>query len=79
MSPSAVTAPIALNKIDMIVGILGIMKAGAAYVPYDLADHEDPTEMEYYLCGPPMMVQAIEDMLDNLGVEPEMIAYDKFS
>jgi Na+-transporting NADH:ubiquinone oxidoreductase subunit F len=44
-----------------------------------LADHEDPTEIEYYLCGPPMMVQAIEDMLDNLGVEPEMIAYDKFS
>jgi hypothetical protein len=25
------------------------------------------------------MVQAIEDMLDSLGVEPEMIAYDKFS
>jgi len=44
-----------------------------------LADHDDPTEIEYYLCGPPMMVQAIEDMLDNLGVEPEMIAYDKFS
>ncbi|BBO77325.1 Na(+)-translocating NADH-quinone reductase subunit F [Desulfosarcina widdelii] len=44
-----------------------------------LSDHEDPTEIEYYLCGPPMMVQAIEDMLDNLGVEPEMIAYDKFS
>ena len=44
-----------------------------------LADHEDPTEIEYYLCGPPMMVQAIEDMLDSLGVEPEMIAYDKFS
>lgn len=44
-----------------------------------LADHEDPTEIEYYLCGPPMMVQAIEDMLDDLGVEPEMIAYDKFS
>ena len=44
-----------------------------------LADHEDPTEIEYYLCGPPLMVQAIEDMLDDLGVEPEMIAYDKFS
>ncbi len=44
-----------------------------------LADHEDPTEIEYYLCGPPMMVQAIEDMLDSLGVEPEMIKFDKFS
>ena len=44
-----------------------------------LADHEDPTEIEYYLCGPPMMVQAVEDMLDSLGVEPEMIKFDKFS
>ena len=44
-----------------------------------LAKHKDPTEIEYYMCGPPMMVQAVEDMLDNLGVEPEMIAYDKFS
>lgn len=43
-----------------------------------LNNHEDPTEVEYYLCGPPMMIDAIEDMLDNLGVEPEMIAYDKF-
>ncbi len=44
-----------------------------------LASHKDPTEIEYYLCGPPLMVQALEDMLDSLGVEPEMIAYDKFS
>jgi Na+-transporting NADH:ubiquinone oxidoreductase subunit F len=44
-----------------------------------LATHKDPTEIEYYLCGPPMMVQAVEDMLDSLGVDPEMIAYDKFS
>ncbi|BBO68887.1 Na(+)-translocating NADH-quinone reductase subunit F [Desulfosarcina alkanivorans] len=44
-----------------------------------LVKHKDPTEIEYYLCGPPMMVQAVEDMLDSLGVEPEMIAYDKFS
>ena len=44
-----------------------------------LSTHEDPTEIEYYMCGPPLMVQALEDMLDSLGVEPEMIAYDKFS
>ena len=44
-----------------------------------LASHKDPTEIEYYMCGPPLMVQAIENMLDDLGVEPEMIAYDKFS
>ena len=43
-----------------------------------LSKHEDPTEIEYYLCGPPMMLDAIIKMLDDLGVEPEMIAYDKF-
>ncbi|MDM8518221.1 NADH:ubiquinone reductase (Na(+)-transporting) subunit F [Desulfobacterales bacterium HSG16] len=43
-----------------------------------LAEHEDPTEIEYYMCGPPMMLDAVIDMLDNIGVEPEMIAFDKF-
>jgi Na+-transporting NADH:ubiquinone oxidoreductase subunit F len=43
-----------------------------------LADHEDPSEIEYYLCGPPMMLRAVERMLDSLGVDPEMIAYDEF-
>jgi len=43
-----------------------------------LSPHEDPTEIEYYLCGPPPMVAAVEKMLYDLGVEPEMIAYDKF-
>ncbi|MGD8243230.1 MAG: NADH:ubiquinone reductase (Na(+)-transporting) subunit F, partial [Desulfobacterales bacterium] len=43
-----------------------------------LKDHEDPTEIEYYLCGPPMMIKAVMDMLDSLGVEREMIAFDDF-
>ena len=43
-----------------------------------LKDHEDPTEVEYYMCGPPLMISACEGMLDDLGVEPEMIAYDSF-
>ncbi len=43
-----------------------------------LKDHIDPTEIEYYLCGPPMMLDAIIEMLDSLGVDPEMIAFDKF-
>jgi Na+-transporting NADH:ubiquinone oxidoreductase subunit F len=49
-------------------------------VLYDsyLSTHPDPAEIEYYLCGPPVMIDAIEDMLDGLGVDPEMIAYDKF-
>ncbi len=43
-----------------------------------LDEHEDSTEIEYYMCGPPMMIDAAENMLYNLGVEPEMIAFDKF-
>ncbi len=43
-----------------------------------LKDHPDPTEVEYYLCGPPMMIAAVTDMLDNLGVEKDMIRFDEF-
>ena len=43
-----------------------------------LDKHEDPTEIEYYLCGPPMMLNAVGRMLYDLGVEPDMIAYDEF-
>ena len=43
-----------------------------------LKEHKDPTEIEYYLCGPPMMLRAVQEMLDSLGVEPEMIAFDDF-
>lgn len=44
-----------------------------------LEDHEEPEEIEYYMCGPPVMIAAVEKMLYNLGVEKEMIAYDEFS
>jgi len=43
-----------------------------------LKDHADPTEVEYYMCGPPMMIDACDKMLYDLGVEREMIAYDSF-
>ena len=43
-----------------------------------LKDHEDPTELEYYMCGPPMMIDACDKMLYDLGVERDMIAYDSF-
>ena len=43
-----------------------------------LENHPDPTEIEYYLCGPPMMLTAVQGMLDSLGVEREMIAFDDF-
>ena len=43
-----------------------------------LLKHEEPEEIEYYLCGPPMMNQAVFKMLDDMGVPPEMIAFDDF-
>jgi Na+-transporting NADH:ubiquinone oxidoreductase subunit F len=43
-----------------------------------LNDHPTPEDCEYYLCGPPMMVAAVEHMLDDLGVEKENILFDDF-
>ena len=43
-----------------------------------IKNHEEPDEVEYYLCGPPVMVDAVQKMLDNNGIPPEMVAFDKF-
>ncbi len=43
-----------------------------------LKDHEAPEDIEYYLCGPPMMISAVNNMLYNQGVEKENIAFDEF-
>ncbi len=49
-------------------------------VIYDnyLKNHDAPEDIEYYLCGPPMMTAAMVKMLDGLGVPPENIMYDNF-
>ncbi len=43
-----------------------------------LKDHPAPDEVEYYLCGPPMMIEACKKMLYELGVEEESILFDDF-
>jgi Na+-transporting NADH:ubiquinone oxidoreductase subunit F len=43
-----------------------------------LSKHPEPEDIEYYLCGPPMMNTAVLKMLDQLGVPPENIALDDF-
>jgi len=43
-----------------------------------LKDHPAPEDVNYYLCGPPMMNKAIFEMLDGLGVEAANIHYDDF-
>ncbi len=61
--------------------------AGVAYTPgfvhqvmYEnyLKGHEAPEDIEYYMCGPGPMSNAVNNMLYNLGVEPESIHYDNF-
>jgi Na+-transporting NADH:ubiquinone oxidoreductase subunit F len=49
-------------------------------VLYDeyLSKHPAPEDCEYYICGPPIMLQCVRDMLDDLGVEPENVAFDDF-
>ena len=49
-------------------------------VLYDnyLKNHPAPEEIEYYLCGPPLMLAAALKMLDELGVPEENIAFDDF-
>ncbi len=44
-----------------------------------LKNHPEPEEVEYYLCGPPLMLDAVKKMLYDLGVENDMILYDEFS
>jgi Na+-transporting NADH:ubiquinone oxidoreductase subunit F len=49
-------------------------------VLYDnyLKDHPEPDEVEYYLCGPPMMNAAVLKMLDDMGIPKENIRFDDF-
>ncbi len=61
--------------------------AGVKYTPgfvhqviYDtyLKNHENPEDIEYYMCGPGPMSKAVNGMLDSLGVDPANIHYDNF-
>ena len=43
-----------------------------------LSRHTNPGAVEYYLCGPPMMIKACIKMLADLGVSSSLISYDEF-
>ena len=43
-----------------------------------LSKHEEPEDIEYYFCGPPVMNDAVVKMLDSLGVPQENISFDDF-
>ena len=62
-------------------------EAGIKYTPGFVAPvmgdtylkaHEAPEDVEYYLCGPPMMAKTVLDLLHSLGVEDDMIRFDNF-
>ncbi|WP_020532909.1 NADH:ubiquinone reductase (Na(+)-transporting) subunit F [Flexithrix dorotheae] len=43
-----------------------------------LSQHEEPDEIEFYFCGPPMMNAAVVKMCDDFGVPPEHVSFDDF-
>ena len=49
-------------------------------VIYDnyLKDHDAPEDIEYYMCGPGPMANAVKKMLEDLGVERSQLFFDDF-
>lgn len=43
-----------------------------------LKNHPEPEDIEYYLCGPPLMNAAVLKMLDDMGIPKENIRFDDF-
>ncbi len=76
------TFHLALDKPDPEADAAGVnYTAGFVHqVIHDtyLKDHEAPEDIEYYMCGPGPMANAVTRMLDSLGVPPEMIMFDDF-
>ncbi len=73
---------LALDRPDPAADAAGVKyTAGFVHqVMYEtyLKDHENPEDIEFYMCGPGPMSNAVNNMLYNLGVEPEAIHYDNF-
>ncbi len=73
---------LALDRPDPKADSLGV-KYTPGFIANVLGDtylkqHETPEDIEYYLCGPPMMAKTVLDLLHSLGVEDDMIRFDNF-
>ncbi len=73
---------LALDRPDPKADAMGV-KYTAGFIAPVLGDtylkqHEAPEDIEYYLCGPPMMAKTVLDLLHSLGVEDDMINFDDF-
>ncbi len=73
---------LALDRKDPVADELGIdYKIGFVHqVIFDnyLKQHEEPEEIDYYMCGPPMMNASVQKMLYDLGVPDENVLFDDF-
>ena len=73
---------LALDRPDPKADAMGV-KYTAGFIAPVLGDtylkqHDAPEDIEYYLCGPPMMAKTVIDLLDSLGVESKDIMFDNF-
>ena len=57
-------------------GFLGFVHQ--AFIDNYLSKHENPEDIEFYFCGPPLMNQAVLKMCDDFGVPDENVAFDDF-
>ena len=73
---------LALDRPDPKADSLGVKYTPGFIAPVlgdtYLKKHEAPEDVEYYLCGPPMMAKTVLDLLHSLGVEDDMIRFDNF-
>ncbi len=57
-------------------GFLGFVHQ--SFIDNYLYKHDEPEEIEFYFCGPPMMNAAVLKMVDDWGIPPEQVAFDDF-
>jgi len=57
-------------------GFLGFVHQ--AFIDHYLSKHEEPEEIEFYFCGPPMMNAAVIKMCDDWGIPEEHVSFDDF-
>ena len=73
---------LALDRPDPKADQLGIKYTAGFIAPVMgdtyLKQHDAPEDVEYYLCGPPMMAKTVLDLLHSLGVDDQDIRFDNF-
>ncbi len=73
---------LALDRPDPKADQLGIKYTPGFIAPVMgdtyLKQHDAPEDVEYYLCGPPMMAKTVLDLLHSLGVDDQDIRFDNF-